>query len=317
VALKTVLFYRDFKRFTGGDLKVWDYFNHVLESGEHSAYVRLSDEARWDESNPWWGSEDRVIRGDAQVDADILFLSGIDWLHLDPSQREESPMPVINLIQHVWHACPNDRLGRYEFLPHKAIRISVSPEVTRALERTGRVNGPLFTIPDAIDYEGIARAARPQRDVDLLIVAAKQPELGTALEERLRQPDRVLRLIDERIPRSELVDWLGRSRVTVFLPNPKEGFYLPALEGMAAGTLVVCPDCIGNRSFCLPEVNCLRPPHSEKELVEAAQSALERLPQLAHLLDSAADTARRHDLRQEREAFLPVLEKVDELWGAA
>jgi len=193
----------------------------------------------------------------------------------------------------------------------------VSPEVTRALEHTGRVNGPVFTIPDAIDYETIASAAVPERDVDLLVVAAKQPELGRALERRLQQADRVLRLIGERIPRSELIGWLGRSRVTLFLPNPKEGFYLPAIEGMAAGTLVVCPDCIGNRSFCLAGVNCLRPAHSEDELVEAAQSALERLPELGHMLESASLTARRHDLQQEREAFLPVLAKVDELWDGA
>jgi glycosyltransferase involved in cell wall biosynthesis len=315
--VKTVLFYRDFKRFTGGDLKVWDYFNHVLESREHSAYVRLSDDARWDETNPWWGSDERVIKGEVRVDADVLFLSGIDWLHLDPHRRDQSPLPIINLIQHVWHACPNDRLGRYEFLAHKAIRISVSPQITKALERTGRVRGPIFTIPDAIDVDAVAAASRADRDVDLLIVAAKQPELGAAIERRLRRKERVIRLIEERIARSELIGWLGRSRITVFLPNPKEGFYLPAIEGMAAGTLVVCPDCIGNRSFCLPDVNCLRPAHSEDELVEAAELALERLPELDAMLQNAVLTARKHDLRQECEAFLPVLEKVDDLWAAA
>ena len=44
---------------------------------------------------------------------------------------------------------------------------------------------------------------------------------------------------------------MARARVTVLVPNPKEGFYLPALEAMALGTIVVCPDCVGNRSFCV------------------------------------------------------------------
>ena len=48
-----VLFYRDFKRFTGGDLKVWDYFNHVRSSPRHSAHVRFSAESVWDATNPW------------------------------------------------------------------------------------------------------------------------------------------------------------------------------------------------------------------------------------------------------------------------
>ena len=40
--IATVLFYRDFKRFTGGDLKVWDYFNHVRSSPRHTALVRFT-----------------------------------------------------------------------------------------------------------------------------------------------------------------------------------------------------------------------------------------------------------------------------------
>ena len=37
--------------------------------------------------------------------------------------------------------------------------------------------------------------------------------------------------------------------MTLFLPNQREGVYIPGLEGMALGTLVVCPDCVGNRSL--------------------------------------------------------------------
>jgi glycosyltransferase involved in cell wall biosynthesis len=54
------------------------------------------------------------------------------------------------------------------------------------------------------------------------------------------------------------LNWINQAKITVFLPyRDIEGFYMPALEGMALGTLVVCPDCIGNRSFCLPGYNSL------------------------------------------------------------
>jgi len=36
-----MLFYREFRRFTGGDLKVWDYFNHVLSTPGWEPYVRF------------------------------------------------------------------------------------------------------------------------------------------------------------------------------------------------------------------------------------------------------------------------------------
>jgi glycosyltransferase involved in cell wall biosynthesis len=223
----------------------------------------------------------------------------------------------VNLIQHVWHACPNDPIGRYRFLGHKAIRICVSHEVRRALERTGRVRGPMFTIEDAIDVDEVAGHARHgARDLDLLVLANKQPEIGSAVHERLSGAGRT-KLIDERTPRSELLDWMGRATVTVFVPNPKEGFYLPAIEGMALGTIVVCADCIGNRSFCRDGVNCFRPAHDEEAIVAAASEALDRRDGLGQMLDEAARTARGHDLAGERRAFLEVLDQVEDLWAAA
>ena len=62
--------------------------------------------------------------------------------------------------------------------------------------------------------------------------------------------------------------------MTLFLPNETEGFYLPALEGMALGTIVVCPDCVGNRSFCLPQVNAFRPAFHFDDMVQETETAL-------------------------------------------
>ena len=42
---------------------------------------------------------------------------------------------------------------------------------------------------------------------------------------------------------------MGRARVTVMAPNPKEGFYLPAVEAMAAGVPVIATDIAGNRDL--------------------------------------------------------------------
>jgi glycosyltransferase involved in cell wall biosynthesis len=315
---RQVLFFRDFKRFTGGDLKVWDYFNHVRSAPGYSARVVFSDDSDWGETNPWRDAKEYVVPAGEEPAADILFLSGIDWRQIEYPKRVESPIPIVNLVQHVKHACENDPLERYRFLPHKAIRICVAPEVTRAIERTGSVRGPIFTIPDAIEFEEVARHAAPgERELDLLIVANKQPERGKAVRERLERSDRRIGIVDTRIPRPELLDLIGQAVVTVLMPNPKEGFYLPAVEAMALGTIVVCPDCIGNRSFCLDGTNCFRPPYEEDAIVAAAEDALRRSDDLAAMVESGLRTAREHELADERTAFLEILERVDELWAAA
>jgi glycosyltransferase involved in cell wall biosynthesis len=281
--------------------------------------VRFTPESTWDATNPWNAAREHVLGGGEEVDFDVLFLSGVDWRGMIPrEERDEYRRPIINLVQHVWHACPNDPLNRHKFLPHKAIRICVGPQITKAITRTGRVRGPVFTIPNALDLDAVAEmAGSPAHDIDVLVAANKQPELGRRVAARLKSDGRTVELVEERIPRWELVRLMARARVTVLVPNPKEGFYLPALEGMAVGTVVVCPDCIGNRSFCLPGENCFRPAHGEDEITRAAQTALSEEPELDDLRARALATARDHNLAGERAAFLEILDRADDLWAGA
>jgi glycosyltransferase involved in cell wall biosynthesis len=282
--------------------------------------VRFSPESVWDATNPWTEARECVLADHEEVDFDVVFVSGTDWRRVIPEdERPAYSRPVINLVQHVRHACPDDPLGRRMLLRHKAIRICVSSEVERAITATGLVRGPVFTIPDAIDaaeVQCVARAAGP-RDIDVLVAANKQPELGARIARRLSSPERTVHLVDSRIPRAELLALTGRARVTVFVPNPKEGFYLPALEGMAAGTLVVCPDCIGNRSFCLPGENCFRPDYDQDAIVAAAEEALGDEARSEILRTRALEAVRAHDMPGERQAFLDILDRVNELWAAA
>ncbi|MCP4695067.1 MAG: glycosyltransferase family 4 protein [Desulfobacterales bacterium] len=312
--MKTVLFYRRFRGFTGGHLKVWDYFNHVRRSEAHTPEIIFSRDSTWNETNPWRGLERHVRGPDAPPRADILFIAGMDWQWLTKKRGDVSSTPVINLIQGIRHAWPND--PRYAFLGRRAIRICVSEQVGEALRGANRTRGPLFVIPNGIDRR-ILPKPRPlaERDLDYVIVANKQLLLGHRMKWRLDGPRRRIRLLTGQIPRPDFLRLLNRSRITVFLPNPAEGFYLPALEGMAMGTVVVCPDCVGNRSFCLPGRNCLRPEY-ETEAIRSAAETAGRLPpdEMESLRVNARETAARHDLMKERDAFLDILENVDQLW---
>lgn len=309
-----VLFHRRFRFFTGGHLKVWDYFNHVRSSPDHLPQIHFSADTVWNDSNPWLRERDTATANWSIDDTDMLFFGATDWKMLARCDRRQSPRPIINLIQHVRHSLPTDK--RHRFLKYKAIRVCVSEEVGNAIEECGQANGPMFVIPNGIDCSLLAEPMESEtRDTEILIAGLKQGELAEALNRRLQCLQRRVEVLTTRLPRSEFLSKMRRSQITVFLPNPTEGFYLPALEGMALGTLVVCPDCVGNRGFCLPAENCLRPEHTEDGILAAVHEAL-ALPQaqVHEMLSRAKRTAAQHSLDFERQRFLEILNNVPQIW---
>ena len=120
--MKVVLFYRDFKAFSGGHLKVWHYFNHVLLSQKHVPKIYFSNRSRWDASNPWQNAKPYILESGALAKPDVIFLAGMDWLSLTETQREYSPVPIINLIQGLRHARPKNRHGSFRKKFYMSIR---------------------------------------------------------------------------------------------------------------------------------------------------------------------------------------------------
>src|ERR1041385_4887068 len=120
-AKRSVLFYRDFRRFSGGHLKVWHYFNHVASSESFRPEVVFSDESVWDATNPWAGSGVHRAAELPKLRPDVLFVGGMDWEALAPFRAGFGDIPVINLVQHVNHADPAN--PRYRFLAERALRI--------------------------------------------------------------------------------------------------------------------------------------------------------------------------------------------------
>ena len=288
--MRTVLFHRDFQGFQGGHLKVFHYFEHVLASPEHEPRIHFTEASAWTSPTPGTRTATR-------------------W-----SARAAPRAPVINLIQHPRHAEPQD--PRHAFLGHPAIRICVSEEVRDAIVAGGAAQGPVLTIPVALDLDKLpAPRHRADRDLACLVVAVKGPALGAAVAARIAAAGHQVRLVDRRIPRGELLDAMARSRVSVHVPRRGEGAYLPALESMALECAVVCPDCVGNRSFARHGDTCLMPAWSEEALAAAACEALEAPEEtVGPMLARAREQARERDLAGERARFQSVLEATDELW---
>jgi Glycosyl transferases group 1 len=299
---RRVLFHRDFARFSGGHLKVRDYFDHVASSPGFVAEVFVTPSSLPD--HPWRDSGPRA-RYEPEK-ADILFVAGMDWLALDPYPGIEEATPVVNLLQHVRHASPRD--ARYRFLARRATRICVGPEVAEAVAGTGRCNGPIHVIPNGIDATRLP--ARKVSDTDVFIAGLKRPGLALSLAGALQAKDVSVDCQTGRIPRAQFLDRMARAEIAVTLPRPNEGFFLPALEAMFIGCAVVCPDCVGNRSFCRHGSSCLMPEPEVAPLAEAVMTLIARPDLRDSLIAGGLAMSRRHGLAQERSAFLEVLKGI-------
>ncbi len=312
--MSLVVFHRNFQRFQGGHLKVFHYFEHVRSSPSHDARIRFSADSVWDASNPWAGLRETVIDPGESCAADVLFLGGMDWRSLEPEQRTSSAVPIVNLIQDFRHARPQAPV--HEFLAHPAIRICVSPEIEEELASSRTVEGPIFTVPIGVDLDSLPQG-RPlqERDIDCMVLAVKDQQLGRRVAERIERKGHRVLLVERPLPRSELLEAMARSRVAVHLPGSVEGAYLPALESMALGALVVCPDCVGNRSFCRDGETCLVPRRTDRAIARAALDALESSPaELAPMLALAREETLARGLPAERARFLEILDRAEELW---
>ena len=298
---RSVLFHRDYRGFSGGHLKVWDYFCHVAASREFAPAVHFTARSVLDATNPWIRGDARIERQWRPQDADLLFLGGMDWSVVP----KECATPVINLIQGLRHADAAEPL--YHFLSRPALRICVSDEVHAAIAGTGRVRGEIVTIPNGVDVGHIGRPRGPVADV--VVSALKAPELGASVAAALRECGASVDLVCEPLPRDRYLQRLAGGRITVLLPTASEGFFLPALEAMALGLVVVCPDCVGNRGFCR-EGATFRPAYDCHAIVDAAKRALS--------LDGVERDAMRraalaigaeYSLANERKAFHRLLDR--------
>jgi glycosyltransferase involved in cell wall biosynthesis len=313
--LRTILFFRKYKRFHGGHLKVWNYFNHVLAAPGFDARVLFDAGSSWDATNPWREARGREVASPHEIEPDALFVAGRDWQRLDGLGLLDRDLPLLNLIQHIRHV--DDWSIQSRYLSRRAIRLCVSDEVAAGIQAAGS-HGPIVVIPNGIDVPLADPHDTAERPLDLFIAGLKQPAMATRAAASLAAPGRSIEVFGELAPRDAFLAAMRRARVTLFLPNEDEGFYLPALEGMALGTIVVCPDCVGNRAFCLPGANAFRPPYAFDALIAATEEAL-ALPrtQASALKTAAFETAGRHSPVAERAAFLRVLADLDTIWAGA
>lgn len=305
----SVLFIRRVQVFRGHHLKVFNYMSHAASVPwlRPRAFIGpRSDEAILARHLP-----PEIERVDVVTPADIYFVSGLDWNALDNRGIDTSEAPVIHLVQHFYPADPAD--PRFQFLARPALRICIGPEVADAVAPLA--NGPVVTIPNCVEVDD-AFDADISPGLRVFIGGLKNPDGARACAAILSAQGVEVDLCDAPVPRPEYLKRMRACEVSLLLPDPIEGFYLPALEAMALGSAAVVPDCVGNRSFCVDASNCLMPAYEPPAMAAAAIRLLRDEELRGRLKRGGKATGADYSLQRERVQALQAFRRVVEWRGS-
>ena len=302
---KKILFYRDFKGYTGGHQKYFDYYNHFKQHPAFDVEIFFTPNSLWTFRNPWVGEVDNIVKKFNPENYDVLFIAGMDWNILN--QGIENKVEVINLIQGMIHTNREHILNT--FLKKRAIRITVSPMITKRLEQQKSYNGSLYTIDNGIELKLIEE----KKVIDVYILGLKNPKLAKLLEDRLDSLGFKILMTSLNIPREEVHKNMAMSNISILLPNytEGEGFYLPALESMQYSDITIVPHCIGNESFCHNGINCLVPKYELESIINNCIYAKKILQngEFKDIKIEALNTVKRHSLEREQEKLYTLLKE--------
>ena len=310
-AIRRMLVYRDYQGFTGGHGKFRDYVAHVDAHPNWQAEVYLTPSSIIEESNPFLDVPNRLDRW-LPEQADAILVGGGDWAVI-PSNLPEQ-LPIVNLVQHVRHGEPGHSLRA--FLGRRAIRVGNSSLVAEAVLGTGEANGPVVMIPSGLDILMLAEAGAVAPTADVFIDAAKQPKLGREVADLLVEKGLNIELLIDRVPFPAYLRAMASAPIVITLPDATEGLYLPGLNAMAMGRLLVQPDCVGSREYVRHGENALEALREPLALADAALRAHQDAALRLRLVSAGRVTAARFDLATERRSVHALLDDLDALWIA-
>lgn len=304
-------------RPAGGVVKVFDYLVHALDLG-HDAYVHCPLDLGDDE--PLF-SIPRFAR--LREDPRVRFLRGLnvgvtpaDWVLFSwPSHYEQiarglsREIPherVIHLVQNTRHANPKFADGyALRLLSRPMARIMVAHEVMEACRPHLNSGAAATTIVEGHDWGFFHRARHEGLPPRLRIgYTTWKSDFGVQVQRAAgaRFAFRSIRRTASWRQVRELLHWCD---VFMCCPGPEEGFYLPGLEALAAGALVVTPDVGGNRAYCRFGENCLQVGFEDRDEYLAVLNDLAGWPaeRVRELRERGYATLAEHTLDRERTEF--------------
>ena len=248
----------------------------------------------------WWNTAAPVWRSSVTNGIPVYFVQDIETSYYPDHRHMHAPVLASYreefrfLTTSGW---VGDRLREMNLQPHavppgidlvnfRELGIAREDDVVLTLGRTNPLKNLDLTLEA---WESIPAERRPQ-----LWMFGIEPKLGErpGAHYFVRPSD------------AEVNELLNRATVLV-QTSRHEGFCLPLLEAMAAGTPVVCTDAHGNRDFCRDGENCLMVDDDPASV----RAALERLLGDPELRDRLAEGGRRTAREYDWTALIDRIEE--------
>ncbi|HIC04437.1 MAG TPA: hypothetical protein EYO65_02785 [Nitrospirales bacterium] len=270
--MRSMLFVMPTSGVGGGNVKILHYLSHARSLG-----LRVGLWVPQDNKPVYWSpqsvSDVQISTPETLEGWDTIFFTWPpDWPKI--AERMSCPLPdqrVIHIIQHVRHVNP-DFVDGYalHLLQTKAFsRICVSPEVSDAITPYVTDHALTKTIPNVIAtglFRPPIRWFKPSRPLRVLYANWKNT-FGNRIRDRWQSIHAtntvIFESIDQLLSQQALAARMRAADIFIGTPNETEGFYLAPLEAMASKVAVICPDVVGNRSFCLRDMTCLMPAYDD------------------------------------------------------
>ena len=315
-----MLFVMPFSGVGGGNVKVLHYLEHARACGIRVGLWITQDDGPVDWS-PVSVSDVHIPTPTTLDEWDSIFFTWPgDWPEISKRISPTRPDPqIIHIIQHVRHVDPDfiDGYALRLLNTQPFSRICVSPEVHDVIKPHVANDSFLATIPNVIDTRIFHPSFRllPSAEPRTVLYTNWKTRFGDHIRQAWNSTPTANTLkfesVNEMISQHELAKRLRTADIFIGTPNKTEGFYLTPMEAMASKVVVVCPDVVGNRSFCVPNVTCLMP---EYEDLTGHIQALERLIDDHHLRQTIVRNgyraARTRQWWDERSAFLKFLQSI-------
>jgi glycosyltransferase involved in cell wall biosynthesis len=323
-----IIFYTPTFMPAGGVIKIFDYINHALSLGyaidvvcpekvcqtlplfKMDNFYRLIDNS----------SVSFLSLNEASIFLDdiVFFSLPVDFKHIEKKLPSGfSRDRIIHIIQNVRHGNINWLSGYgTKLLPKFMSRIFINDLVKSACQPYLVSAHPsrVINLGHDIDYFSHKRKNILNNKKIRVGYTTWKSDLGVKVEEYFDNNSN-FEFKSIRTP----VDWNALkslyTNIDIFIasPDPEEGFYLPGLEAMACGALVLCPNVGGNMAYMKFGVNALQVGFENlnsyiEQLEHVATNRCEYIKYIEH----GYRTSSRFSLENEAKAFKGFLNNLNE-----
>jgi hypothetical protein len=306
-------------RPVGGVVKVFDYINHALSLGyepviacpeSYEPGLPLFEIPRFSGISPENGVRFTALNKVAVGPHDLAFLSWpTHYEVLEPRlSRWTRHEQVIFIVQNVRWANPSFTGGyALRLLSRPMARIMTNDVVLEAVKPYLNPSSMSEVILLGNESSFFAKERRGGLGNPVRVgYTTWKSGVGDEVARMLADDPRFeFRAIRDPVGWRELRELYHWSDVFLATPLVEEGFYMPGLEAMAAGAVVISSDAGGNRAYCRFGENCIEVGFEDAGGYVKALKSLREGPaeEVERLRRGGYATVGLHTLEHERERF--------------